>query len=494
VKVFELEDDPSFLLKTATIPGRTREAVRAESGPERFEQALTVFEVAADMIAVVFAVLGGYGIYHWLQIGRRVHYAAGSLFLIASAVAVLFVLLLDRDGGYRPCNGLMRIKETERALRVSAQTFLLILPATFVSQHSFSRWAFAFAFVLVPILLITEKQLLFMAVRMLHSRGYGAQRVIIYGAGNTGRRILSALVRSPKLGLNPVCFVDDDPAMEGKQVFTLGYRRVSPVDVVPGPLTRELIEKLRCTFLVIATSTLTREQHAAVAKVADEMSVRLAFVPNQSLPAEYWTESADIDGLLLSIVGRPKNKWIYNTAKRVFDFWASFLLILALSPSWLLIALLVRLDSKGPVLFRQQRVGKSGKLFGMFKFRSMYVDAPTYGFSPTDAEDPRITKIGRLLRKTSLDELPQLINVLRGDMSLVGPRPEMPFIVEKYTPFQRQRLHVTPGITGLWQLSADRAFLIHENMQYDLYYIRNRNFFMDIAILLHTILFAMRGV
>ncbi len=129
----------------------------------------------------------------------------------------------------------------------------------------------------------------------------------------------------------------------------------------------------------------------------------------------------------------------------------------------------------------------------MFKFRSMYINAPEYARSPVASHDPRITRVGRLLRRTSLDELPQLINVFLGTMSLVGPRPEMPFIVQGYTEFQRQRLQVAPGITGLWQLSADRAFPIHESMHYDLYYIRNRGFFMDIAILIHTVFFAMRG-
>jgi lipopolysaccharide/colanic/teichoic acid biosynthesis glycosyltransferase len=124
----------------------------------------------------------------------------------------------------------------------------------------------------------------------------------------------------------------------------------------------------------------------------------------------------------------------------------------------------------------------------------MRVDAPKYGFHPTDADDPRVTRIGRWLRHTSLDELPQLFNVLKGDMSLVGPRPEMPFIVESYNTHHLQRLQVIPGLTGLWQLSADRSFLIHENIQYDLYYIRNCNFFMDLAILLHTAVFAMKGI
>jgi lipopolysaccharide/colanic/teichoic acid biosynthesis glycosyltransferase len=163
-----------------------------------------------------------------------------------------------------------------------------------------------------------------------------------------------------------------------------------------------------------------------------------------------------------------------------------------LAPLLLLIALLVRFDSPGPALFIQRRVGRNGELFNIYKFRSMHTSARKYDFSPIESSDPRVTRIGRFLRRASLDELPQLMNVLIGNMSLVGPRPEMPFIVQDYSSEHRLRLQVTPGITGLWQLSADRAFLIHENIQYDLYYIRNRGFFMDLAILIHTLFFAIR--
>jgi lipopolysaccharide/colanic/teichoic acid biosynthesis glycosyltransferase len=176
------------------------------------------------------------------------------------------------------------------------------------------------------------------------------------------------------------------------------------------------------------------------------------------------------------------------------DVVVSLASLVVLLPLFALIALLVRLDSEGPIFFKQQRVGKKGRVFEIYKFRSMRVDASKYEFCPTTVEDSRITRIGRILRKTSLDELPQILNVLKGEMSLVGPRPEMPFIVDMYGPRERQRLSVVPGITGMWQLSADRAYLIHENLQYDLYYIRNRGFFMDIAILLHTAIFAVKGV
>jgi lipopolysaccharide/colanic/teichoic acid biosynthesis glycosyltransferase len=146
------------------------------------------------------------------------------------------------------------------------------------------------------------------------------------------------------------------------------------------------------------------------------------------------------------------------------------------------------------VFFQQRRIGTGGKPFQLYKFRTMFTHAPRFGFHPTTPDDPRITRVGRWLRRTSLDELPQLINIIKGDMSLVGPRPEMPFIVDQYSRGHRRRLEVIPGLTGLWQLSADRRFLIHENIQYDLYYIRNRNFFMDMAILFHTLVFAMQGM
>ena len=184
----------------------------------------------------------------------------------------------------------------------------------------------------------------------------------------------------------------------------------------------------------------------------------------------------------------------YDLIKRMFDLAMAFVLLVLAAPLMLIAALLIRLDSPGPVLFCQERVGQDGKGFLLWKFRSMYADAPRYAPSPASDCDPRVTRVGRALRRGSVDELPQLINVLRGEMSLVGPRPEMPFIVEAYTSRKRQRLAVKPGITGLWQISPARAWPIHENLGYDLHYIRHRNLALDGAILLSTIVAVVRGV
>lgn len=180
--------------------------------------------------------------------------------------------------------------------------------------------------------------------------------------------------------------------------------------------------------------------------------------------------------------------------KRWFDSLIAGAALILLSPFLLIIAGIVKLDSDGPVLFSHQRVGYRGKRFWILKFRSMHVHAAKYHRSPTNLEDLRITRVGRLLRRTSLDEIPQLINVLRGEMSLVGPRPEMPYIANRYTAMQRKRLDALPGITGLWQISPARALPIHHNMQYDLYYIAHRSLLLDLAILCRTAESVVRGV
>jgi len=240
-------------------------------------------------------------------------------------------------------------------------------------------------------------------------------------------------------------------------------------------------------MLVVAIPSLSRDKFSEVLQAAEIAGVEVALLPGQATSAHHSMVSFDVDGLLLTFVRQPNVAWQYLITKRLIDFAGSFLILLLAFPALLLISLLIRLDSPGPIFFKQERVGKNGRLFQMYKFRSMRTDAPKYGISPIDSEDPRITRLGRVLRKCSLDEVPQLFNVLKSEMSLVGPRPEMQFIVEGYDLRQRQRLQVMPGITGLWQLSADRAVHIHENIQYDLYCISNLGFFLDLAVLVHTV-------
>jgi lipopolysaccharide/colanic/teichoic acid biosynthesis glycosyltransferase len=174
-------------------------------------------------------------------------------------------------------------------------------------------------------------------------------------------------------------------------------------------------------------------------------------------------------------------------AKRLCDLVAAALLLVLLGPLLAFIALLTRRRMGPPVLFRQVRVGYRGREFTLLKFRTMARSAAAYAPSPGAPGDERVTPLGRWLRQYSLDELPQLLNVLRGEMSLVGPRPEMPFIVAQYEPWQRRRLDAMPGMTGLWQILGRKDLPLRDNIEYDFYYLRNQSLLLDLAIFLRTI-------
>lgn len=177
---------------------------------------------------------------------------------------------------------------------------------------------------------------------------------------------------------------------------------------------------------------------------------------------------------------------LYFTFKRAADIALSLLGIVVLSPFMILIGTIIRADSKGKALFVQERVGRNGKKFMMYKFRTMHRDSSGQEFAPKSSQDERVTRFGKFLRRTSLDELPQLFNILSGEMAVVGPRPEMPFIVQNYTDLQRARLLVKPGLTGLWQLAGRKDLPLHENVEFDLYYIEKQSLALDLIIFLKT--------
>lgn len=194
----------------------------------------------------------------------------------------------------------------------------------------------------------------------------------------------------------------------------------------------------------------------------------------------------------------PRERKTYEFFKRATDLVVASLLILLFIPIIPVVIILIKLDSPGPILFKQRRIGKNGKSFDFYKFRSMVngaenvidalrplsgVDGPVFKIK----EDPRVTAVGRFLRRSSLDELPQLINVLRGEMSIVGPRPNLPSEVSQYQPWQRKRLEVTPGITCFWQIAGRSHIGFQEWMRLDLEYVRKRSYLTDLKIMLKTV-------
>lgn len=456
---------------------------------------LTAFEATADFATAVFAINLSYLLHVWHSTGK-LHFVRppADAERIAVFFGFLIILLLKKDGAYRGSGSLLKIRETERALRTSLQACCVVIPMSLLLGVRITRPVVGFSLLCLPLCQAFQKQCVLRATKWLHTRGVGVQRAVVYGAGATGRRMLSAIWSSPKLGWRPVLVVDDNPELSGSRMFGLGYRRSELGVIEPGPITESLLVQNACDLLIIAVPSLPPHKLEKVLLAAQAAQTRVAVLSNASMSMDSSMESVDVDGLFLISVGSNPSNWVYDLVKRLFDLLLASILLIMLSPLFLLIAILIPMDSAGGCFFKQDRIGRYGQVFKILKFRSMYSHVSSYEISPSTPMDARITRVGKFLRKTSLDELPQLINVFTGDMSLVGPRPEMPFLVAKYTSFQRQRLQVVPGLTGLWQLSADRAFHIHENIQYDMYYIRHRGFFMDLAILLHTLFFAVRGI
>ncbi len=393
--------------------------------------------------------------------------------------------------------GLMNMDEATSVLQSLAFSALAIVVGSYVliDPHTtkISRLIVGLGLSISTMFVLTGRAFNFKLRRYLQSRGHFFRRIVVCGAGDAGRAIARKLLHSPKFHLLPVAFLDSEP-----EKYPGGIDCLSGHDKIPvaGSL-EDVAMALRVhqgDEIWIAMPNGDQDAINAIAQATREYGVPCRFVPNLfQIPLE--TLAVEMVGgvPLLSIKPRPQVRpmpW----SKRAFDIIFS-LLVLAPSPIlWPLIVLLIKATSRGPALFEHERIGQGGRPFTMYKFRTMYIDAPAYAQTPRHSSDSRITPLGRWLRKLSLDELPQFWNVLKGDMSVVGPRPEMPQIVANYTTIQRQRLCVKPGITGVWQISADRKNPIHENIDYDLYYIEKQSFFMDLMIVLITGFYGARGV
>jgi exopolysaccharide biosynthesis polyprenyl glycosylphosphotransferase len=464
------------------------------AGCNRLASLLPGAEKILDFLTIAAAVYLSLGLYQMLQPSRVLSYGGSAVFLWVSFFALLFVFLMERHGGYRPSVSLLAIRETERILRVTLQAFLFAALAVYFCAAPVSRLAFCLTLVTVPLFLTLEKWEAARLLVRLRGKAYGSQRAVILGTGPEGRRVFSALLRSPKFGVDPIAFIDNDPHSGVTEIYESGYHTHHSAEVLSEPACPELFCRLGASVLIIATSAVERDSLLPMIAQASAAGVRTYFAPGDFLGPGHQLEFTELDGVMLAHLPGSTNRGTYDFAKRLLDTFVSMLLLLLLAPVAAIIALLVKTASPGPILFRQVRVGQGGRRFTMYKFRTMYPDAPHYEYSPGSGDDPRVTPLGRILRRTSLDELPQLVNVLLGQMSLVGPRPEMPFIAEQYDAALRQRLSVKPGMTGLWQIGPHRSLPIHHHPEYDAYYVRYRSIFMDAAILLHTLLFAGRGV
>jgi exopolysaccharide biosynthesis polyprenyl glycosylphosphotransferase len=303
--------------------------------------------------------------------------------------------------------------------------------------------------------------------------------VLIVGTGVAAIRLLQKLQDHPETGYRVTGFIVDDEEIPDKDVA--GHPVLGHFDDL-----RALIVRHRVREVFVALPSLSHTRMLSLVLECEDLGVEFRCVTNLFEVLTAGTQIDLVDDLPLVRLGRERIHPLYAPAKRAFDLvGASAALVLA-APLMLWVASRLRRVGE-PALFAQERVGLGGRSFRMWKFRTLRTDTDPYAVAPSHPSDPRITEFGRWLRATSIDELPQLWNVLRGEMSLVGPRPEMPFIVARYDDWQRRRLAVKPGITGLWQILGRKDLPMHDNLQYDFYYIRNRSLALDLSILLRTV-------
>ena len=311
---------------------------------------------------------------------------------------------------------------------------------------------------------------------------------LIVGAGYAGARVLQKLQDHPHHAYEVIGFLDDDP---GKRDFSIGRTRVI------GRLEeiRRIVGEQGVEEVFVAIPNLPHSQILSLIMECEGLDVDFHVVSDLFGVLAHETRIELIEDFPIFDLHSGRTDSTYHTTKRVFDLVLSVPVFLFFMVTYPLIALAIRLDSPGPALFRQERIGRGGRPFILYKYRTMFTDSPAYADAPRQNGDERITRVGRFLRRTSLDEFPNILNVIRGDLSFVGPRPEMPYIVETYEEWQRKRLEVKPGITGLWQILGRKDLPLHENLEYDFYYIKNRSLLLDITILLRTIpaIFTARG-
>jgi Undecaprenyl-phosphate galactose phosphotransferase WbaP len=385
--------------------------------------------------------------------------------------------------------------ETRQVLRACtlAALFAVFLSFAVHSAAELSRLVIAGVWLttllVVPIVRYNSK-------RILLRVGLWGKRVLILGAGETGLQVCERIRANPALGYEPVAFVDDDPQKIGGTQAGLTVR--GPLAAIP-----ELVRELAVKDVVVTMPRLPREQLLHVIATCEGHVESIRLVPDMFGLATVGVETEDLDGmLLLNMRWNLAKPW--NIAlKRAFDLTVATATALLLSPFLVLAAVAIRLDSAGPILYRQRRLGRGWREFRCFKFRTMYRDNESRlrayleqnpaareewtRFAKLKLYDPRVTPVGRLLRRVSFDELPQLLNVWRGEMSLVGPRPYLPRETERMGDFAETILKAPPGITGLWQVSGRNELPFSQRLRLDEYYVRNWSLWLDITVLVKTI-------
>jgi exopolysaccharide biosynthesis polyprenyl glycosylphosphotransferase len=358
----------------------------------------------------------------------------------------------------------------------------------YVTYREISRALFL-AFAIIVYLLIVFVRFVYRLYFYLNRvRGDEQRRVLIVGAGPVGQEIAGQVLSYRDLGLKLVGFLDDDTLKRDAADDILG--RLADA--------KSIVTKHQIDDVVLALPRRAYERANQIVTELHDMAVKVWIVPDYFALALNRASVNELAGMPMIDLRAPALTEYERMVKRIFDIVVTCLMLPFALPLMGLIGLWIKLDSPGPVIFKQKRVGENGRLFEMLKFRSMVVnaedmrhlierkDAAGHLHQYKSDKDPRITRVGRFIRRTSLDELPQLFNVLKDEMSLVGPRPELPQFVEHYELWQRKRFAVPQGITGWWQVNGRSDKPMYQNTEDDLFYIQHYSIFLDIQILIKT--------
>ena len=456
--------------------------------------AITTAQVITDFLTVYASFWIGYWVYKdFFGIQPHTLYQYNFIALVAASI---HIAAFQTTGLYEREISLLNVAELRKIFVAEIWSAVLFLALTFyVRTYSLSRIATTIALFTTLLLVILERLVFYRIHLHFHLKGYSQKKILIYGAGDIGRHLLKRIYQSPALGLAAMGFIDDDKKKVGTSISFREYQRAKGNQVLGSfEDLEEIVRANRVEEIYIAMPSANYDAVKRIIKKCQELKIGFAIVPQSYDLLIEKLKVFEIGGIPILRLRHVKPSWIYLICKRIIDFFVALLLITLFSPFYIVFGILIKLNSKGPVIFKQKRVGYRGKEFTLYKFRTMAADAPKYAETPHSTDDPRITSVGKWIRRSSLDELPQLFNVLRGDMSLVGPRPEMPFIVKEYTELQRERLSVKPGITGVWQISAVRGDPIHANIEYDLFYIEHRSLILDFVILVKTVFGVIRGI
>ncbi|WP_031406919.1 undecaprenyl-phosphate glucose phosphotransferase [Geobacillus vulcani] len=455
-------------------------------GRERF---LTKVYVSMDFVIIQLAfILSWVMKFHLFHDGINGHLPLKNyLFwsLIYGAIAIVIGYLIELYGPKRKDKF---SNELAKVLQVHTLSMFLLLSVLFTSKIVDISRLFLFLYFIWNVMLISiYRYIVKQSLRQLRKKGYNKQFVLIVGAGSIGRKYFENLQMHPEYGLEVVGFLDDFRTKHEPR-----FARYKPIIGKVSDLEHILIHQL-IDEVVVALPLQAYPKYREIISVCEKMGVRASIIPDfyDILPASpHFEVFGDLP--IINVRDVPLDELRNRLLKRLFDVVFSLLAIILTAPLMIAIAIGIKLTSPGPIIFKQERVGLNRRTFYMYKFRSMkHMPQSVSDTQWTVENDPRRTKFGAFLRKTSLDELPQFFNVLKGDMSVVGPRPERPYFVEKFKeeiPKYMIKHHVRPGITGWAQVCGLRGDTsIQARIEHDIFYIENWSLWLDIKIILRTI-------